>query len=125
MKSRERIRDKKNKGKDVREQLKSVKKLTAGKLFKVGSTRLEKSLLYIHHENSRKEFIKERDRLIKEKAKYDESVVKAREILDKDISFEKLKVEEMHQVLAPLKRKGEKLPNKRKDLIALYPQVKD
>ena len=32
---------------------------------------------------------------------------------------------EMHQVLAPLKRKGDKWPNKRKDLIALYPQVKD
>ena len=31
MKTRERIRDKKNKGKDVHEQLKLVKKLTAGK----------------------------------------------------------------------------------------------
>ena len=125
MKSRERIRDEKNKGKDVHEQLKSVKKLTAGKLFKVGTTRLGKSLLDIHRENSKKEFHKERDRLIKEKAKYDESVIKAREILDKDVPFEKLKVKEMYQVLAPLKRKGDKWPNKRKDLIALYSQVKD
>ena len=61
MKSRERIRDKKNKGKDVREQLKSVNKLTSGKLFKVEATRLGKTLLDIHHENSRKKFIKERE----------------------------------------------------------------
>ena len=108
MKSRERIRDEKNKGKDVREQLKSVKKLTAGKLFKVGTTRLGKSLLDIHRENSKKEFHKERDRLVKEEAKYDESVIKAREILDKDVPFEKLKVKELHQVWAPLKRKGDK-----------------
>ena len=31
----------------------------------------------------------------------------------------------MHQVLAPLKQKGGKCPNKRQDLIALYLQVKD
>ena len=31
----------------------------------------------------------------------------------------------MHQVLAPLKRKGDKWPNKKKDMIALYPRVKD
>ena len=94
-------------------------------MFKVGTTRLGKSLLYIHRENSKNEFNKERDRLIKEKAKYDKSVIKAREILDKDIPFEKLKVKEMHQVLAPLKRKGDKWPSKRKALISLYSQVKD
>ena len=31
----------------------------------------------------------------------------------------------MHLILAPLKRKGDKWPTKRQDLIALYPQVKD
>ena len=31
----------------------------------------------------------------------------------------------MQLVLAPLKWKGDKWPNKRKDLIALYPQVKE
>ena len=102
-----------------------MKKLNAGKFFKVRTTRLGKSLLDIHHENSRKEFNKERDRLIKEKAKYDESVSRAKEILDRDVPFERLKVKEIHQVLAPLKRKGDRWPNKRKDLIALYPQVKD
>ena len=85
-----------------------MKKLSVGKLFKVGTTRLGKSLLDIHHENSRKEFNKERERLIKEKAKYDEYVSKAKEILDRDVPFEKLKVKEMHQVLAPLKQKGDR-----------------
>ena len=125
MKSRERIKEEKSKGKDVREQLKLVKKLTAGNLFKVGTTRLGKTLLDIHHENSRKESIKEREKLIKEKAKYDESVMKAKEILDRNVPFDSLKVKEMHQVLAPLKRKGDKWPTKRQDLIALYPKVKD
>jgi len=31
----------------------------------------------------------------------------------------------LHRVLTPLKRKGNKWPTKRQDLIALYPQVKD
>ena len=31
----------------------------------------------------------------------------------------------MQQILAPLKQKGDKWPNKRNDLIALYSQVKD
>ena len=57
--------------------------------------------------------------------KYDKAVIKANEILHKNIPFDKLKVKEMHQVLAPLKRKGDKWPTKRQDLIALYPQVKD
>ena len=94
-------------------------------MFKVGTTRLGKTLLDIHHENSKKESIKEREKLIKEKAKYDESVIKALQILNKNIPFDNLKVKEMHQVLAPLKRKGDKWPNKKKDMIALYPQVKD
>ena len=125
MKSRERIKMESSKGKDVREQLKKVKKLTAGKLFKIGTTRLGKTLLDIHHENTEKETMKQRDKLLKEKAKYDESVMKAKEILDQNIPFDKLKVKEMHLVLAPLKRKGDKWPSKRKELIALYPQVKD
>jgi len=94
-------------------------------LFKVGTTRLGKTLLDIHHENNEKESRRETERILKEKAKYDESVIKANEILNKNVPFEKLKVKEMHLVLAPLKRKGDKWPNKRKDLIALYPQVKD
>ena len=94
-------------------------------MFKVGTTRLGKTLLDIHHENSKQESIKEREKLIKEKAKYDESVIKALQILNKNIPFDNLKVKEMHQVLAPLKRKGDKWPNKKKDMIALYPQVKD
>ena len=125
MRSRERIKEEKGKGKDVREQLKSVKKLTAGKLFKIGTTRLGKTLLDIHHENIINESIRERERLIKEKNKYDESVMKPKQILDKNVPFDNLKVKEMHLVLAPLKRKGDKWPTKRHDLIALYPQVKD
>ena len=51
---------------------------------------------------------------MKEKAKYDESIIKALQILNKNIPFENLKVKEMHQVLAPLKRKGDKWPNKKR-----------
>ena len=115
------IKEEKAKGKDVCEQLKWVKKLTAGKLFKVSTTRLGKTLLDIHHENSKKGSMRERERFLKEKAKYDKSVIKANEILNKNIPFEKLEVEEMHLVLVPLKWKGDKWPNKRKDLITLYP----
>ena len=74
---------------------------------------------------SRRERERERERLIKEKNKYDKSVMKAKQILDKNVPFDNLKVKEMHLVLAPLKRKGDKWPTKRHDLIALYPQVKD
>jgi len=80
MKSRERIKEEKGNGKDVCEQLKLVKKLTAGKLFKVGTTRLGKTLLDIHNENSKQESIKEREKVMKEKAKYDESIIKALQI---------------------------------------------
>ena len=50
----------------------------------------------------------ETERILKEKAKYDESIIKANEILNRNVPFEKLKVKEMHLVLAPLKRKGDK-----------------
>ena len=99
MKSRERIKEGKNKGQDVSEQLKLVKKLTTGKLFKIGTTILGKTLLDIHHENIFKESIRKREKLIKEKKKYDEAVIKANNFFDKNIPFDKLKVKEMHQVL--------------------------
>ena len=125
MKSRERIKKESKKGKCLREQIKDVKRLTAGKLFKMGTTRLGKSLLDVHKENVANEYMKQKDKLLKEKIKYDESMAKGKEILDKNIPFDKLKLKEMHLVLAPLKRKGDKWPTKRKELIKLYPQVKD
>ena len=54
----------------------------------------------------KRSFHKERDRLIKEKAKYDESVIKAREILDKDVPFEKLKVNGNASSLGTVETKG-------------------
>ena len=125
MKSRERIKDEQAKGKELREQLQSVKKLTAGKLFKAGTTRLGSTLLQVHEENLLKQGIKDAERLKKEAEKYEEMVIKAKEIMDRNVPFDKLKVSEMKIVLAPLKRQGDKWPTKRKDLIELYPKVKD
>ena len=127
MKSRERIKEEQSKGKEVRENLEAVKKLTAGKLFKAGTTRLGATVLEMHEKNLMLEASKRKEKDMVQKRKQNALRVEAQKIIDdnKPFDFTKLKVKEMKIVLAPLKRPGEKWPIKRKELIDLYAAVKD
>ena len=125
MKSRERIKEEQTKLKNVREQLKSVKRLPVGNFFKAGATRLGKTLLEVHEGNLLKHTLEEKEKLFKQKETMNEAIIEAKKVMERNVPFDKLTVKDMKLLLAPLKRPGDKWPTKRKDLIELYPKVKD
>ena len=119
--ARESIRADMNTGKSVKEQLKESTRLSAGIIFKAGSSRLGKMVFDIHKEN-----VEEKQRVLVEKIKkeeriYNENVKRAEEIFRMKPTLESMTIRELTLICKPLKRKGDgKMPNKKESLILKY-----
>jgi len=119
--ARERIRDDMSNGKSIRDQLKANSRLSAGILFKSGSTRLGKTVFDVCRENiedKRKQVI---DKMKREKDEYMKNVENATKVWEKKSELEKMTIRELTIVCKPLKRKSDgKMPNKKEELIAKF-----
>ena len=119
--ARERIKGEHQKGKSIREQLKSAKRVTSGVVFGSGTTRLGKTVFDICQENAdrkKKELIK---KMKTDEAKYLKDVESAKKVFEKKSDLETMTISELTRICKPLKRKSDgKMPQKKVDLIAKY-----
>ena len=119
--AREEIREDMNNGKSIKQQLKESTRLSAGILFKAGSSRLGKTVFDIHRENMIEKNEKEIQRIKKDELMYKEQVEKAREVFEKKTNIETMTIRELTTICKPLKRKEDgKMPNKKDQLILKY-----
>ena len=119
--ARERIRDDMSNGKSIRDQLKENSRLSAGILFKSGSTRLGKTVFDVCRDNIEDKRKKTIDKMKKEKDEYMKNVENATKVWEKKSELEKMTIRELTIVCRPLKRKSDgKMPNKKEELIAKF-----
>ena len=119
--ARESIRSDMNTGKSVKQQLKESTRLSAGIIFKAGSSRLGKTVFDVHKEN-----VEEKQRVLVEKIKkeeriYNENVKRAEEVFRRKQTLESMMIRELTLICKPLKRNDDgKMPNKKESLILKY-----
>ena len=119
--ARERIREDMSNGKSIKDQLKANSRLSAGILFKSGSTRLGKTVFDVCRENIEEKRKQTIDKMNKEKDEYNKNVENATKVWEKKGELEKMTIRELTIVCKPLKRKSDgKMPNKREELIAKF-----
>jgi len=120
--AREKMRDDMERGKDLKEKLKNSKKrLSAGIVFKAGTSRLGKTVFDIHRENIDDKVKKAREKMRKEEQMYKLNVEKANEILSKNIAIENMTIKQLTIICKQYKRKEDgKMPNKKDELIKKY-----
>ena len=119
--AREELRKDMDSGKSIKQQLKESTRLSAGILFKAGSSRLGKTVFDVHRENledKNKELI---EKIKKDEKNYYEQVRKAEEVFEKKKTIETMTIKELTIICKPLKRKEDgKMPNKKDQLIQKY-----
>ena len=119
--AREEIRNDMDSGKSIKEQLKESTWLSAGILFKAGSSRIGKTVFDVYREN-----LEEKNKNLIAKIKNDEKmyceqVKKAEEVFEKKKTIESMTIKELTLICKPLKRKEDgKMPNKKDQLIQKY-----
>jgi len=119
--AREEIRNDMDSGKSIKEQLKESTRLSAGILFKAGSSRIGKTVFDVYREN-----LEEKNKNLIAKIKNDEKmyceqVKKAEEVFEKKKTIESMTIKELTLICKPLKRKEDgKMPNKKDQLIQKY-----
>jgi len=119
--AREEIRNDMDSGKSIKDQLKESTRLSAGILFKAGSSRLGKTVFDVYREN-----LEEKNKNLIAKIKndekmYREQVKKAEEVFEKKKTIESMTIKELTLICKPLKRKEDgKMPNKKDQLIQKY-----
>ena len=94
-----------NNGRLIKQQLKESTRLSAGILFKAGSSRLGKTVFDVHREKMIEKNEKEIQRIKKDELMYKEQVEKAREVLQKKTNIETMTIWELTTICKLLKRK--------------------
>ena len=119
--ARERIKGEHQRGKTIRQQLESAKRVTSGVVFGCGSTRLGKTVFDICKENQDKKRQKFVEKIRQEEKTYLKDVEVAKEVLRKKPDIQTMTIKELKLICKPLKRKSDgKMPTKKVDLIAKY-----
>ena len=77
MEARSRIRKNQDNGRSLKEKLLESKKITAGKLFKLGSCRIGKTVFDVQKENAKKQEIIEKEKTMKNQQAYQGMLDKA------------------------------------------------
>ena len=103
--ARERIREDMDNGKSIKDQLKANSRLSAGILFKSGSTRLGKTVFDICRENIADKRQQAIDKMRKEEDEYKRNVHNATEVWKKKSEIEKMTIRELTVVCKPLKKR--------------------
>ena len=119
--AREQMRKDMDSGKSIKEQLKESTRLSAGIVFKAGSSRLGKTVFDVYKENQEEKHRIAIDKIRNDEKVYNENVRKAEEVFDKKKTLENMTIKELTIVCKPLKRKEDgKMPNKKDQLIQKY-----
>ena len=88
MTARERIKGDRDAGKSYKDELKEMKHITGGKLFKVGQVRIGKSIFQVHQENHKREQEDARKKRTKENQEYSACVAAASDLLASGVNPE-------------------------------------
>jgi len=124
-KARENIKKEKDCGKTVREKLEESKRITAGILFKSGSSRLGKTVYDICQKQVDERVKMEKDKVLEMERKYNKERNEATILLSTGKPLEKMTNEELKTLIRPLKLKDDgAMPTKKKNIIACYHQWK-
>ena len=119
--AREEIRNDMNTGKSIKQQLKESTRLSAGIVFKAGSSRLGKTVFDVHCENQKEKNQKEIEKIKKVEKAYKRQVEQAKEVFRKKMTLESMTAKELTIICKPLKRKDDgKMPTKKEQLILKY-----
>ena len=119
--AREEIRKDMDTGKSIKEKLRESTQLSAGILFKAGSSRIGKTVFDVYREN-----LEEKNKQIIKKIKNDEKnyyeqVRQAEEVFNKKKTIETMTIKELTIICKPLNRKEDgKMPIKKDQLILKY-----
>ena len=119
--AREELRKDMDSGKSIKQQLKESTRLSAGILFKAGSSRLGKTVFDVHRENLEEKNKDLIEKIKKDEKNYYEQVRKAEEVFEKKKTIESMTIKELTIICKPLKRKEDgKMPNKKDQLIQKF-----
>ena len=119
--TREELREDMNNGKSIKQQLKESTRLSAGILFKAGSSQLGKTVFDVHLENIAEKNKKEIEKIKKDEITYNDQVQKAAEVFQKKSTLGLMTIHKLTIICKPLKRKEDgKMPNKKDELILKY-----
>ena len=120
---RERIKENMNTGVSVKDRLKTVKKLTAGQLFKAGSCRVGKTCFEIVKEKHREKLDMQKKIADKNKNKLKKLRDKADKVKESNKTIEQMNVSELTTMLRYYKRKEDgKLPTLKRKMQELLSQ---
>ena len=122
MSARERIKMDRETGKTLEEQLQSMKKLTAGNLFKTGNVHVGKTVFQARKQNVEAAARVHRQKYEKKRQEHEAMVIAAEELLATGVDPNNPKtIKETKILLAPFRRTGDKaLPKHKKEIIELY-----
>ena len=99
---------KRDEGKNLKEQLKECKKVTAGRAFRGGTCRLGRSVFEVVQENKEKQDKIEQQKSQKARQVHKKKLEAAAAVKALDKESSQLSVAQLKTLLAPLKRKGDK-----------------
>ena len=122
MTARERIKGDRDAGKSYEDELREMKRITGGKLFKAGQVRIGKSIFKIHQENRTKEEEDARKKRTKKNQEYSACVAAASTLLASGVNHEtKITRKQLKILIAPYKRKEDPaVPSRKADLLEYY-----
>ena len=119
--ARERIREDGINGKTIKEQLQANTRLSAGIVFKSGSTRLGKTVFQVCKENHEDKIRNEIKKIKKDEIQYNKNIENAKKVFEKKGTIENMTIRELTIVCKPLKNKSDgPMPNKKEALISKY-----
>ena len=119
--ARERIREDVINGKTIKEQLQTNTRLSAGIVFKSGSTRLGKTVFEVCKENHEEKIKNEIKKIKKDEIQHKKNVENAKKLFEKKGTIENMTIRELNIVCIPLKRKSDgPMSNKKEAFISNY-----
>ena len=123
MEAREKIKVRRDEGKNLKEQLREGKKVTAGRAFKGGTCRLGQTIFDVVKENRDKRTQIDQAKIGKAREVFNKKVAAAATIKALGKPVTDLTVMQLKILLAPLKRKGDTaMPSKRADVLTRLAQ---
>lgn len=112
--TRERICEDGINGKTIREKVQANTRLSAGIVFKFGSTRIGKTVFQVCKENHE-------EKIKKNEVQYNKNVENTKKVFEKEGTIENMTIRKLTIVRKPLKNKSDcPMPNKKEALISKY-----
>ena len=116
MEARGRIKVRRNQGQEFVEEMKKLKGLSTGKIFKLGKCRIGETVFQVVKENAAQKNREIREKQAKQTSSHLAKVQAAEEVRALNKPILSLNCMQLKILLAPLKRKGEKIPTLKADL---------